>query len=152
MKNKTTLITVSIAVIALGAGFGGGYAFKNYQLQKSRGNFMTFGANGAQRFVGNRMGGQANGMFRGGATTGEVISMDDKSITVKMIDGITKIVLFATSTTYSNTVTATKTDVKTGSTVAVFGTPNSDGSITATNVQINPMFGRVVPSPTQASK
>lgn len=130
--NKNLVIGI-IAVVALGAGFGGGYFFRNYQLTKQRANF---GMGGAQRFLGNRTG--ANGMMRGG-TIGTILSIDDKSITVKLLDGSSKIVLFSTSTTYSNTVVATKTDLKIGSEVVVAGTANSDGSLTATNIQIRPV-------------
>lgn len=124
MKNKTTLITIFIAFIALGAGFGGGFAFKNYQISKTRANFM----------------GVRTGQFRemGGATIGTILSMDDKSVTVKLTDGSTKIVIFADSTTYSNTAVAFKSDLKTGVNVTVFGIPNSDGSLTAKNIQLNP--------------
>jgi hypothetical protein len=66
--------------------------------------------------------------------------MDDKSITVKLQDGSTKIVILSDTTSFSTSSTGSKSDLKTGDTVAAFGTPNSDGSVTAQNVQINPMF------------
>ncbi len=74
--------------------------------------------------------------------------MDSDSITVKLADGSTKIVLFSGTTTYSDTITASQTDLKVGGEVSVFGTANSDGSVTATSIQITPQFGRVMPSPT----
>ena len=76
-------------------------------------------------------------MGRGGVA-GSIVSMDDKSITVKMTDESTKIVLFSDATAYSNAATASKEDLKVGVDVVVFGATNSDGSVTATNVQINP--------------
>jgi hypothetical protein len=80
-----------------------------------------------------------NGM-RGGfrPSVGEVLSVDDKSVTIKMQDGSTKIVLLSTATTYSKSNSGTKSDMTTGTTIAVFGTENSDGSLTAQNVQLNP--------------
>jgi hypothetical protein len=145
---KTNVVTI-IAVLAIAAGFGGGYFFRNRQIQVARGNF---GANGNfQRFTGNRNNGIGGMMGRGGVT-GSIISMDDKSITVKINDGSTKIVLFSDSTTYRNTVDATKSDLKVGSEVAVFGAANSDGSVTATSIQLNPEFFGMTPLPSPASK
>lgn len=143
-----------LLLVGLGVGFGGGYFFKNYQISKQRSGFMmgaNGGANGAQRFTGTRTGGQNGvGMMNRGGVNGSILSMDDKSITVKLVDGSSKIILFSTSTTYSNTVTSSKNDLKTGVEVAIFGTTNSDGSITATSVQLNPAFGKTAPSPVPA--
>jgi hypothetical protein len=55
-----------------------------------------------------------------------------------MIDGSTKIVNIAPSTTYSKTETGKKEEVVVGTKVNVFGQTNSDGSVTAQSVQINP--------------
>lgn len=136
-------VSVILILVGLGVGFAGGYFFKNYQISRAR---SALGTNGNfQRFTGTRTG--QNGAARGGAVNGTILSMDAKSMTVKMSDGSTKIVLFSGLTTYSNTATASQTDLKTGSTVAVFGTPNSDGSVTASNVQINPISFRPQGSP-----
>jgi len=148
MKNNTTLAIVSL-VVGLAAGFGGGYYFKGYQQTNARAAFAG-GAGvtgGFQRYAGG-IGSRGTGAgMRGGAVNGTILSMDSSSITVKLADGSTKIVLLSGSTTYSNTASATQSDLKTGSTVAVFGTPNSDGSVTATNVQMNPMMFRPQGSP-----
>lgn len=131
MKNIKVIVPIISVLIGLGVGFFGGMEYRNYQIRNTRGNF--------QRFVGGRIGsqGEVNSQaFRGGAIDGSVISMDDKSMTVKMNDGSTKIVLLSGSTSYSNTVAAAKTDLKAGDSVAVFGTPNSDGSVTASDVQL----------------
>jgi hypothetical protein len=80
------------------------------------------------------------GRGAGGANVGEIVSMDANSVTIKLQDGSSKIINLSSSTTYSKTDTASKTDLKTGDRIAAFGTPNSDGSITAQNIQVNPMF------------
>ena len=153
MKSARTLVPIICVLVGLGVGFFGGTAYRNYQLSKTRGNFAA-GGTGAQRFVGGTRGtGQSGAMMRGGAVTGSILSMDSKSITVKLADGSTKIVLFSGSTTYSNTISALQTDLKVGGEVAVFGAANSDGSVTATNVQINPQFARPTePSPSPMAK
>jgi hypothetical protein len=143
MKNMKPVIPVILILIGLGVGFFGGFEYRTYQLNKARVGFT--GANGGfQRFNGalGARGNNQNGGFRGGAINGSILSMDSNSITVKLNDGSTKIVVLSGSTTYSNTTSALVTDLKTGINVAVFGTPNSDGSVTATIVQLNPMMFR----------
>ncbi|MCX6704954.1 MAG: DUF5666 domain-containing protein [Candidatus Woesebacteria bacterium] len=148
MKNIKVIVPIILVLVGLGAGFFGGYQYRNYRLNQTRGNFAAGGANGNfQRFTGTRNGQGTVAGARGGAVTGSILSMDAKSITVKLTDGSTKIVLFSGSTTYSNTVTASQTDLKVGSEVAVFGAANTDGSVTATNIQINPMSFRPQGSP-----
>lgn len=141
MKNTGTLIPIICVLVGLGVGFLGGYEYRNYRLNKAA---VNVGANRFNRTIGLN----GNGMMRGGAVEGTILSVDDKSITVKMGDGSSKIVLFSGSTTYSNTITSAKGDLKVGGTVAVFGASNSDGSITASSVQINPMTFRPQGSPT----
>lgn len=143
MKNKA-ILPVILTLVGLGAGFFGGYEYRSYRLTQTRGNFAG-GANGTRLFIGGRTPGQG-GATRNGVA-GSVLSIDSNSITVKLADGSTKIIILGTTTTYSNTVSASVSDLKTGDNVLVIGTTNSDGSVTATNVQINPEFGRPQASP-----
>lgn len=147
------IITSLILVIGLAAGFGGGYYYRNQQLGMLRGNFPGMQNGNPQRFNG------MPGIGQGGTSlsrsiNGEVISIEkdtngeNKSITLKIMDGSSKIVLFSESTTFLNTVPSSKTDLKDNIYVSIVGTPNSDGSITAGNVQLNSQFGRMLQSPT----
>jgi hypothetical protein len=61
-------------------------------------------------------------------------------MTVKLNDGSSKIVLLTGTTSINKAATAATSDLTVGETVSAFGTTNSDGSITATNVQINPLM------------
>jgi hypothetical protein len=142
VKNAKVIVPIILVLVGLGVGFFGGYQYRNYRLRRSIGNFAgAAGANGAVAGA------------RGGAVSGSILSIDASSITVKLADGSTKIVLFSGTTTYSNTVSAAQTDLKVGSEVVVLGAANSDGSVTATSIQINPQFGRGAgPSPTPAAK
>ncbi len=127
--NKNTYIigAVLLAIVGSGAFYGG----MKYQQGKSRQVLGQFaGRNGAAR--------NGNQGFR--PVNGEILSMDDKSITVKLNDGSSKIVLLTDATTISKSDTASKSDLKVGDKVAAFGTANSDGSITAQNVQLNPVL------------
>lgn len=131
------LITVIIVVVVAAVAFFGGTKYQQTQAQGTAngGQFAHGGANGQDRQGGNA----GRGRF-GGATVGEILSIDANSVTVKLQDGSSKIINISGSTTFSKTDTASKSDLKTGERVAAFGLTNSDGSITAQNVQLNPMF------------
>ncbi len=137
-------MTIVVAIVVGAVAFFGGM---KYQESKStaqdNGQFVRNGANrGGGRF--------GNGGNR--PITGEIISNDDKSITVKLMDGSSKIVLLSDKTQINKAEKVLKNDLKTGEQVAVFGTQNSDGSVTAINVQLNPQFGAMrdrLPTPTQ---
>ncbi len=136
------MLVTAVLVILVGAGgfFGG---MKYQQSKGGRGADGQPGANGQRR----GQFGQRNGMR---PVAGDIISADDKSITVKMMDGSTKIVLISGSTQINKAATATKTDLKPNEKVAVFGTENSDGSVTAQSIQLNPMFRGPMGTPSAA--
>ena len=140
MKNNTVII---IAIISLVLGFGGGYLFKNYQVGKMRPNFGSLlpdrqGNGQGLQNVQRPQNGQGPQTGFGSMVMGEIISQDENSITVKIQDGSTKIVILGDSTTYSKSQSIEKTELSTGNQVRVSGNANSDGSITAQNVQLNP--------------
>ena len=80
--------------------------------------------------------GGTGGTGAGGFTTGSIVSSDSTSITVKLTDGSTKIVLYAPSTVIAVSKTGSAADLTTGQDVTVTGTANSDGSITATRIHV----------------
>jgi hypothetical protein len=59
-------------------------------------------------------------------------------MTVKLQDGSSKIVILSGTTSYKTTIAASKNDIKIGDAVAVAGSANSDGSVNAQNIQLNP--------------
>jgi len=133
MKNKNTMIivTVVLIIVAAAGGFFGGMMFQKNQTPS------LSGVAGRGNFAG-RFGGQAgqNAAFR--PVRGQVLSMSNTTLTVKMTDGSTKIVVLSSSTAFMQSTKAAVSDVKIGDTVNVVGTSNSDGSVTAQDVQINP--------------
>ena len=91
--------------------------------------------------IGGRQGAGANRLgFR--PVNGEIIAADEKSITVKLQDGSSKIVIVSETTQINKAEQATKQDLRVGEKVAVFGQENSDGSLTTQNIQINPLLRR----------
>ena len=138
-KNNSILMIIGIAIVALGVGFFGGMKYQQSQRQSFS---RQFGMNQQQ---GTRGG---NGSVRGGfrPVNGEILSTDANSITVKLPDGSSKIVLLSDKTEINKASVATVTDLTAGEKVSVFGTENTDGSVSATSVQLNPLFGRL-PTP-----
>jgi hypothetical protein len=145
MKNNNWGITIIVAVVVAAVAFFGGMKYQQTQVAStSNGGQFAQGGQGGQ---GARTGQAGQGTARfggrgGGATVGQVVSQDANSITVKLQDGSSKIVNISGTTTYSKTSTASASDVTVGSTIAAIGTTNSDGSVTAQNIQLNPSFNR----------
>jgi len=133
MKNNI-IITIVLVIIV---GFGGFFAGIKYQQKKQ----PTFG-----RQFGNALGTRSGVPFQNGnrlgfrPVAGEIIGSDENSITVKLQDGSSKIVLLSEKTEINKTNPASQDELKVGEKVSVFGTENSDGSVTASNIQLNPMI------------
>ena len=147
MKNNV-LITVLLIALFTGVGFFGGTKYQQSKTPtfaggQARGQFGGTGVSSAAGARGGRTG--------GGQVRGEILNADAKSITVKLQDGSTKIVLLGTSTSINKAAVATTADLSVGQTVSVFGTANTDGSVTAQNIQLNPiMIGRPSGTPSGA--
>lgn len=131
MKNPIVIAVIVAVVVGAGAFFAG------MKYQQGKTPAVTANAGGTGGF-GGRGGNGRNGANR--PMMGQIISQDDKSMTVKMQDGSTKIVLLSTTTAINKAATATKSDITVGERVNVFGTANTDGSVTAQNIQLNPMM------------
>jgi len=131
MKSNYILIVVLLLAVGGGAFYGG----MRYQESKTPRLGMVQGDRA--RVVGQR----AGAGFR--PVNGEIISRDEKSITVKLSDGSSKIVMISDSTQINQATSVGKETLKAGEKVAVFGQENSDGSVTAQNVQLNPQLREV---------
>lgn len=140
-QTNTIFIAVAVGVVAAAAGFFGGMKYQQSQAIALRGQFQNGFRQGGGQFGGGRGGNRP--------VSGEVVSADATSITVKLPDGSTKLVLLSDKTAINKAAQATAADLTAGTRVAAFGTQNQDGSITATNVQINPvmMDRRMSPTP-----
>ena len=75
---------------------------------------------------------------QGNFVAGEVIAKDDKSITVSIRDGGSKIVFFSGATQVMKSAAGSLQDLAPGEQVVTMGSVNSDGSITAQSIQIRP--------------
>lgn len=141
MKNNNTVMTILIAIIVGAAAFFGGMKYQQSKTVAGAGG-RQFGQRGQAGALNNGQraggGGQARRGGFGGGTIGKILSMDADSITLQLMDGSSKIVNVSSATTISKTAPATKTELKTGDTVAAIGTTNADGSVTAERIQLNP--------------
>lgn len=137
MDKKTIATFVAIVgVIGAGAFYGGvkygmsknvfkGAAFSQGQMGMRDGNNIR-----------NGKGQNRQGVSEGSFSGGEVISKDDKSITIKTRDGGSKIVYFSDSTSVGKELSGTFADLNVSQQVMINGKSNTDGSIAAQNIQI----------------
>ena len=127
MKTKIIAVVV-LVIVAVGSYFIGLQSGKSSvnDFAKSRvAGFALRGENGIR----------ADGS---GSTMGKILSIDSNSMTVGLQNGGSKIVLLGVSTRVQKTVEGTIKDLAVGTNIVVFGTANSDGSETATSIQIRP--------------
>lgn len=149
MNKLIAIIITTAVVVGVGAFFGGmKYAenksprrllqtdFQNLQNlspEERQQRLQQLGANA----VGFR-GGPGGGIRGGRFTAGEIISKDDKSITIKLRDGGSRIIFLSDSTEITKSVVGTISDLEVEKSVTVNGIANPDGSITAQSIQLRP--------------
>ena len=139
---KILPIIIIVILVAAGSFFAGmKYGQSKSSANLSRGNFQNMSPEEQQQRI--QQMGTAGVGFRGnregsGFATGEIIAKDDKSITVKLPDGGSKIVFYSETTEVGKFVDGASTDLEVGETVIVNGKTNEDGSITAQSIQMRP--------------
>lgn len=141
--SKIILLTIVFVVIAIAVGFYGG---TRYQASKTP-NFQNISSEQRQQMF-QQMGANAAGVragrtgSRAGANlvNGEIIAKDDQSVTVKILDGGSKIIFFSESTEVSKFAEATPDDLIVGTQIMATGTQNDDGTLTAQSIQVRPQL------------
>jgi hypothetical protein len=134
MNNKAILGVVAVLV---GASFYGGMVYGKSTVQQTQGNRRVFQGGNFQggNFQGGMGGG--NGGGRGGnAVVGDILSKGQNTLTVKMRDGGSKIVIFTASTTVRAIQDISPDTLTVGKSVIINGAQNSDGSVTAQAIQV----------------
>lgn len=136
MKNKWLLIVL----VGLGMGVIGFFAGQKFASARRASLMNNFrGQLGQGGNFANSLRGE-NGQSGVRPVNGEIIDRNDKSITVKLKDNSSKIVFLSDKTEISQASEAAKTDLTVGSRVLVIGQSNTDGSVTADNIQLNSQF------------
>jgi len=134
LVKANNIIIVLLVVILIGAGS----FFAGMKYQQSKRTFE------ARQFEGRQRMGGVQGIRAGfRPVSGEIIESGEKSITVKLTDGSSKIILLSDKTQINKADSAVKEDLKVGEKVMVIGQENSDGSVTAQNIQLSPVLRRI---------
>jgi len=108
-------------------------SFQNLTQEERQQRFAEMGG-GEKGDIGARFknGGSANGGFM----NGEVVLKDDTSLTVKLRDGGSKIIILSSDTVVIKSATGTSEDLLVGGQVTVTGEADSSGVITAKTIQV----------------
>ncbi len=150
MKKMLPLILGVAVLVGAGAFYGGmKYAQAKAPARGGRYGMMNGQAGAAANGGGpyGQRGGFRGGPMNSGFVTGEILSDDGKTLTVKMRDGGSKIVFLSDTTEVSKFVSGTATDLEVGKSVTIVGKTNDDGSVTAQSVQLRPAPMMPPPNP-----
>ena len=152
--NKIIPVVIAVVVVVGGGAFFGGMKYaesksprggfaqadfqnlQNLSPEERQQRLQELGANAGAGFRGGAVGSQRGG--GGGLTSGEIISKDEKSVTVKLQDGGSKIIFLSDSTQITKSATGALSDLEVGKNISVNGTANSDGNVTAQSIQLRP--------------
>ena len=137
MNKNLILIIILLIGVGVGGFFGGmkygeSQALKNLTPEKMREVFQQRGGQFFAQNQGQRQRQRAGQNF----VSGQVISKDEKSLTVKLPDGSTKIIFLSQSTQILKSAEGSIDDVQVGKEILVTGNQNADGSLTARTIQV----------------
>ena len=135
------IIAVFIGVVVIGAGsFYSGLKYGESNtvatVISSGRNFGQLGAGGSAFNGGGGRGTRGGGGF----TAGEILAKDDKSLTLKLRDGGSKIIFLTASTSVMKISSGSLEDLSVGTDITINGSANQDGSVSAESIQIRPKF------------
>ncbi len=137
MVSKSVMLGyVATAIVAASIGAFGGMSYQKNQNVSKFGPISRQGM--MQRGNPESVRGQGTGSRGPGMVIGEVTAKDDKSVTIKMMDGSSKIVILSATTSYRISSDAKVEDISAGKTVSIMGTTSPDGNMTATVIELNP--------------
>jgi hypothetical protein len=144
-KGASRIVTPILAgVAAVAIGLFGGILIGHNSASTSTQSAGTRGGFGGE-------GGAPGAGGAGGFTAGTISSIDGDKITLKLTDGSTVTVTTGSSTTVTKTADGTVSDLATGDTIAVRGTKDASGNVSATSVSEGALtggFGGTPPSGT----
>jgi len=130
---KTLLIIIALILIIGGGAFYGGMKYGQNSSLKQRQQLFQGNIEGNFQRITNR---ETGSNF----LSGEVISKDEQSLTLKMLDGGSMIIFFSDSTQISKTAEGLINDIEIGKQIMVTGEQNSDGSYTAKTIQLSSRY------------
>lgn len=148
MSKKIIVLSIVTVILASAGSFYGGMKYAD---GKNAGVSALGGSNSspAERQQRSQFGaaiggfrGGTGGMARGGIVAGEIISKDDKSVTVKLNNGGSKLIFVSDATNVSKSAQGSLSDLQIGTQILANGTPNQDGSVNAKTIQLSPQLQR----------
>lgn len=149
MSKKIIVLSI-VTVMLVGAGsFYGGMKYaegKNAEVSAFGGSNSSPAERQQRSQFGAAIGGFRGGTggmgARGGIVAGEIISKDDKSVTVKLNNGGSKLIFVSDATNVSKSAEGALSDLQIGTQILANGAPNQDGSINAKIIQLSPQLQR----------
>ena len=139
--NKIVTVIIIVMIVGVGAFYGGvkyGGSKFGARGQKAGGLFANLTPaerQAKQKQFGAGFPGQPVGE---GLVLGKIISRDDKTFTVKLNNGGSKIVIFSNETQVTKSIAGVAEDLQAGQDVVASGSMNQDGSLVAKSIQLRP--------------
>lgn len=131
--DKKNIIKISIVIVLILISFYSGIIFSKNKSPMKNTNFSQNNMHGNTP--------RNNGTF----LNGEIISKDENSITIKLLDGGSKILFLDKNNLKINkTVPGSETDLNIGEQINATGVNNPDGSILTQTIQIRPNISKPV--------
>jgi hypothetical protein len=151
MKNMLFAVLITAVIIGVGSFFGGMQYGKSQtgSLSGIPSDFGNFDPSQLGNFAGGP--GAGGGFARAGAggngfASGEILSIDEDSITISLPDGGSRLVFFSDTSKVTMSEEGAVEDLVSGISVMVTGESNDDGSVTAATIQILPEDVTIVES------
>jgi predicted aconitase with swiveling domain len=141
MKKNNLILVIVIVVVVGGLAFWGGVQYQKRQI----GNFRSdqpANIRGQLKEMPERSGTQL-----GRAVNGEIISVEDETITIKTQEDDTRIVIFSDLTRINKTNEGSIADLQIGEQVMVVGAEDTSGVVTAQNISIGEGLFRQISPP-----
>ncbi len=133
-KYRTQIIWMIVAVVALVGGFFWGKSVGASAVAAGRAGAGRFALGSSTAAFAGRAG--FGGAAGGGFTAGQVLSVDSDSLTLQLANGNSENVFFSSSTQISMPEPVPASSIQSGTMVMITGTTNSDGSVTASTIQV----------------
>jgi hypothetical protein len=141
MKKNNLILTIIVMFVVGGLAFWGGVQYQKRQI----GNFRSdqpANIRGQLKEMPERSGTQL-----GRVVNGEIISVEDETITIKTQEDDTRIVIFSDLTRINKTNEGSIADLQIGEQVMVVGAEDTSGVVTAQNISIGEGLFRQFSSP-----
>ena len=143
-KNILSPTVIVLLVMLIVAAVSSGIGYKLGNKMSLRGSKEAMMASGVRGEIQGEAKGQNQtkpnaGQMQGTEkrhTEGDISSIDNNTVTVKMADGSSKIVLLLDKTVYSLSSALDKAELSVGQKVNVVGDVNTDGSVSASELRL----------------